>query len=58
MSRHDGDLRAELRREKLSPQLEGGENTEEAFAQSGEGGKQHHSVGSEVVRLKIVELQE
>ena len=51
-------MRAELRREEFSPQLDGGENAEETFAQSGEGGEQHHRVRCEVVRLKTVELQE
>ena len=30
----------------------------ETFAQSGEGGEQHHRIWSKVVWLKVVELQE
>ena len=43
---------------RTPPKLDGGEDTEEAFAQSDEGGQQHHHVRGEVVRLKTVELEE
>ena len=58
LSRHARGLGAELGEEELPPELEGGEDSEEAFAQSHEGGQQHHCVGGEVVRLEAVELQE
>ena len=56
LSRHDRGLGAELGEEELPLELEGGEDSEEAFAQGHEGGQQHHRVGCEVVRLEAVEL--
>src|SRR4051812_18223377 len=50
-------MRAELGLKELPPQLDGGENAEEALAQSGEGCQQHHRVWGEVVRLEAMELQ-
>ena len=47
-----------LEKKNSPPELEGGEDSEEAFAQGHEGGQQHHRVGGEVVRLEAVELQE
>ena len=58
LSRHARGLGAELGEEELPPELEGGEDSEEAFAQGHEGGQQHHCVGGEVVRLESVELHE
>ena len=40
------------------PKFEGGEDAEEAFAQSDEGRQQHHRVWCEVVRREPVELEE
>ena len=57
LSRHARGRGAELGEEELPPELEGGEDSEEAFAQSHEGGQQHHCVGGEVVRLESVELK-
>ena len=39
------------------PELDGGEDAEETLAQQDEGRQQHHHVGGEVVRLKLVEIQ-
>ena len=39
------------------PELDGGEDAEETFAQSDEGLKEHHRVGGEVVRLKMIEVK-
>ena len=56
LSRHARGLGAELGEEELPPELECGEDSDEAFAQGHEGGHQHHRVGGEVARLEAVEL--
>ena len=49
---------AQLGVEERSPQLDGGEDAEVAFAHPDEGGQKHHSVGCDVMRLEMVELEE
>ena len=42
---------------KNSPQLDGGEDAEKAFAEGDECGQQHHRVWREVVLLEAIEVE-